>query len=271
MTFFSTFFDEAVNSINKIKLAEKTCLYSIGALNHSVGAIIFLLINAFKGEFRFAFASLPTFSARAILEIILSYYVLIAIDRADRSTFGFIRVLTIPMLLLVDFILGYRLNNFQLAGIVLIAISLLIIFLSQGIKKQGAGLAFLTAVMAVATISLYKYDITHFNSVAAEQSLIDIILVTFFVIMAIFKNRENPLNLLKQKIFRWQILANAIPGFVNSYAYAMAPASVILSTYRSASVFWSVVSGKAVFREEGILIKSICLIVLVFGIILLIL
>jgi drug/metabolite transporter (DMT)-like permease len=116
---------------------------------------------------------------------------------------------------------------------------------------------------------LYKYDITHYNSVAAEQTIIYLASLAFFWLMAIIKDKENPFSFLKKRIFCFQSLINVIPGFLNSYAYVFAPASIILSAYRSSSVFWSVVSGRFYFHEKHFLIKIICLILLAGGIILL--
>lgn len=272
ITFFSTFFDEVSGSISKTKLEQREIsVYSMAVINYLAPALIFILVNIFKNEFIFSYASLPLIGVRAIMEIILTFIALSAVKKADRSTFGFIRVLTIPLLLLVDFFLGYNINNFQLAGIGLIIISLFLIFSYHGIKKQGALLSLATAVLAVITISLYKYDITHYNSVAAEQTVIYIILLAFLIPMAFFKAKENPFSFLKQKVYRWQILVNAIPSFVNSYAYALAPASIITAAYRSSSVFWSVVSGKFYFKEKHLLVKIFCLILLISGIILLVL
>lgn len=188
---------------------------------------------------------------------------------ADRSTFGFVRTMTMPLLLAVDLLLGYKISGWQFIGIGIIIFSLFLNFSLQGIKKQGVWLSLSTAVLAVATITLYKYDITHYNSVAAEQAIIHLILLAFLISLAFLKAKENPFAFLKQKTYLFQTLINAIPSFANSYAYVFAPASIILSAYRSSAVFWSVVSGKIYFKEEHLLIKLTCLILLIGGMILL--
>jgi len=60
-----------------------------------------------KGSFGFSMASLPTFGARLLLEIILSTTTITAIAKSDRTTFTFLRTTTVPLLLLVDLALGY--------------------------------------------------------------------------------------------------------------------------------------------------------------------
>lgn len=127
----------------------------------------------------------------------------------------------------------------------------------------------LSAALAVATITLYKYDITYYNSVAAEQTIVHLVFLVFFIGLAFLKAKENPFGFLKQKIYFFQTLIGVIPSLANSYAYIFAPASVILSAYRSSAVFWSVVSGKVYFHEKHFLVKMLCLILLVGGIILL--
>jgi len=270
ITFFGTFFDELASSIDKAKLNQgHISIYSIGLINCLAAASVFIFINIIKQEFRFSLASLPIIGIRAIFEIILTTIALTAVAQADRSTFGFIRVLTMPLLLMVDLTLGYKINIFQLAGIGIIILSLFLVFIYHGIRKQGAPLTLVTAILPAATLSLYKYDITHYNSVAAEQTIIYLILIIYLWLMAYFKAKENPFSFLKQNIYCYLSLANLAPSFLISYAYSFAPASVILSAYRSSSVFWSVVSGKAYFKEKHLLVKAACLILLAGGLVLL--
>ena len=270
ITFFGTFFNEIAGSINKAELnKKKISIYSIGLINYFGAALVFIFINVIKWEFNFSAASLPTLGLRAIFEIILATIVLRAVVQSDRSTFGFIRVLTMPLLLLADIALGYKINIFQLAGIGIIISSLFLVYIYRGIRRQGSRLTLITAVLPVATISLYKYDITHYNSVAAEQTIIILVLIVYLWLMAHYKAKENPFSFFKEKIYCYLSLANAAPSFLIGYAYAFAPASVILSAFRSSSVFWSVVSGKAYFKEKHLLIKILCLALLIGGIILL--
>lgn len=268
--FFSTLFDELAISIAKTKLNQKQIsIYSIGIISSLGAALFFIAINLFEWEFNFSLASLPTFGARALIEVILTGLAFKAIALADRSTFGFLRAVTIPLLLIVDFFSGYEISLWQFIGMGIIIFSLLIFFFCQNLKMSGAWLSLLVAVLAAATIALYKYDITHYNSVAAEQTVMHLILLVFLTGMAFFKAKENPFVFLKQKIYIFQTLINVIPSFLISYAYIFAPASVILSAHRSSAVFWSVISGKAYFKEKYFLVKILCLVLLSGGIVLL--
>ena len=125
ITFFGTFFDEMVHSITKVKLNQgQISVYSIGVINYLAVTLFFVMVNIIKWEFNFSLALLPTFFVRACLEIILVGVALRATALADRSTFGFIRVVTIPLLLSVDFLLGYKISSWQFIGIGIIIFSL---------------------------------------------------------------------------------------------------------------------------------------------------
>jgi len=266
----ATFFDEISLSIGKAKADQKQIsVYSFGFLNNLFVFLFFLIIILVKQKFVFSLASLPTFATRAILEIILIQIALTAVIRADRSTYGFIRVITLPLLLVVDLILGYQINNFQMAGIGLIVVVLFLIFMNHGIKKQGAVLTLCSAVLAVATLSLYKYDISHFNSVESEQIIITFVVLIYLMLMAKLSARENPLIFLKKPIFSGQSLAAGMGGLIGSFAYGLAPASVIIASVRSSAILWTVVSGKFYFHEKNIIVKMVYLFLLIAGILLL--
>lgn len=96
---------------------------------------------------------------------------------ADRSTYGFLRVLTIPLLLLVDLALGYSLSQGQIVGVSILTLSVLLLLLNHGLRTKGIGFVLLSAVNAVVTLSLFKYDITHFNSVEVEQGITQLVLL----------------------------------------------------------------------------------------------
>lgn len=266
-----SFLGEISLSIGKVKVSQKEqSVYTMGFLCLFWGAIWFLIIILFRHNFIFVFASLPTFIPRAFLEIAQAHITNLAVVRADRSTFGFIRVLTIPLLLAVDFFLGYKINMYQTIGIGIIISALFIFFVNHGTKKLGSGLVLFTALNAVATLSLFKYNITHFNSVEAEQMLIYIILMAYFLFTALYFAKENPLRFLFKPIFFTQSVTSGVAGLLESFAYSFAPASIILAAKRAAAVFWSVAAGGIYFKEQHILIKAVCLVLLIAGIILLV-
>ena len=104
-----TFLDEISTLIGKTEVQNKReSVYSMAFLCLIWGTLWFLLIILYKGQFIFSAASLPTVIIRILTEIVLVYVTTLAIVKADRSTFGFVRTGTIPLLLFADLWLGYR-------------------------------------------------------------------------------------------------------------------------------------------------------------------
>lgn len=268
VTAIGGFFEELGTSIAKRNIIAKVAsIYTIGFLNTLSGAIIlFGTIVIFNQDFIFSSKSLPTFGLRAGLEIFQAYVTMVALSLADRSTHGFLRVLTLPLLLLVDAVLGYTLTVQQVIGVSIIVFAFIFLFINHGIKRKGSMFVLFSAINAVATISLYKYNITHYNSVVAEQILIFIILSVYFLCMAVFIGKENPFLALKNRKLLLQPILHGVGGTVLSFAYALAPASIITSAKRSVEVLWSVLSGHVIFKEKHFAVKVIAFALIAAGI-----
>lgn len=212
---------------------------------------------------------MPTFIIRNIVEIILIRISTLAVIKSDRSTFGFVRTGTIPLLLLVDFLLGYAINLKQISGIIIIVMALLFAFINHGLRKNGLKFVIFSTILPVITISLYKYNITHFNSVETEQFLSHIFSLIYTFIAAVKFGRENPLSMLTKRIFFTQSFTAGIGGVLASFAFIFAPASVITAIIRAASVFWAIISGNIYFQEKQLIFKIIIFSLISVGIILL--
>lgn len=187
--------------------------------------------------------------------------------RADRSTFGFLRVITIPLLLVTDIILAYSVSLSQIAGMVLIIVSLILLFMNHGIRRQGAWLVTFIAVNAVVTISLFKYDISHFNSVSAEQAIVSLVLVIFFLTMALVKTKENPLRLLERPVFFAQSFLMGVSSVVMSFAYLFSAASIITAGKRAFNILFCMISGHVYFREKKLWIKVASFVLIAIGLV----
>lgn len=271
ITAIGTFFEEISTTIGKKEVKEKKeTVYTMAFLYLFWGTFWFLGIILFKGEFLFSATSLPTFTIRFILEIIQVHTAIWAIVLAERSTFGFIRTGTLPMLLVVDLFLGYSIAPIQTAGIILIVLSLLILSLNHGIKRKGLGYVVYSTFGAVATISLYKYNITNFNAVETEQFLMHGLLLVYFYFVSLYLGHENPLKFLRHRIFFFQSFSQGAGSAFIAFAYLFAPASVITAVKRSLAVLWSIVSGQKYFQEKHLVIKIFSLTFLVAGVILLV-
>lgn len=262
-----TLFGEVGTSLGKVEVArKKQDIYSFGFLSLCLSTTVFVLIAVFvRGEFIFSFASLPTLSLRAVLEILQMVFSIKAIIAADRSTYGFVRVLTIPLLFLVDLFLGYSLTESQIIGIIIVTVSILLLFLNRGLHRAGIGWVLLCTVNAVFTLSLFKYDITYFNSVEVEQSIIQLILLGYFTLMVRRTSGENPLALFPRPLFLFQSFSQAVTGVLVSFGYPFLPASVATGVERATAVLFSVVSGHHYFREQKLIQKLIALLLLIVG------
>ena len=267
----ATFFQEISSSIGKFEVqGRKESIYTMGFLNLAWGTLFFLCIAIFiRKEFLFASASLPTFIARAILEIIQAQMTMLAITKADRSAFGFIRIGTIPLLLIIDVALGYTIGLTQVFGISLIVIALIFLLINHGIRKNGLVFVVFTTINAAITLSLFKYNITNFNSVEAEQSMMMGILLVYFFLMAFFIAKENPIQFLKKPVFFTQSFSEGIGSVLMSFAYLFAPASIITTVKRSSSILWAMGSGKIYFHEKRLILKIISFILIISGLVLL--
>lgn len=268
LTFMSVSINEAGVSIGKSQ-AQKGIInfYTLGFLNYFWGMIIFFSYALIREDFVFCLASLPTFCLRAVLEVLQAYLMVKAIILADRSTYGIFKIWTVPLLLLVDWMLKYSISSSHVIGIFLIMIGSVVFFSRKGISKKGIFYVIAGAINAVFTISLYKYNIEHFNSVPAEQGIKNIILIIYFFSMSRFKYKENPFKLLRNPILLLQSILMGIQMVPMGFAYKFAPASVITAAQKSFLVIISIISGKAVFKEKKFLLKLIIALVVIAGII----
>lgn len=268
----STFLDEIFSSFGKRRVIDGyLSKYSTGFIQMLGGSLFFILIVIFKNDsFVLQVASLPTFLPRLLLEIFQAHAMMTGLIIADRSTFSFIRVGTVPLLLLVDIILGYSLSLSQIFGMGVIILCLLYVFLGRTINKFGSKWIIVSTINAVVTLSLYKYDITHFNSVVGEQSVVQLVVLLYFLIMAIFIARENPFRFLRKKEYILQAFINGLSDLAGSFAYSYATASVILSAKRSSEALWATISGGFYFREKKMLWKFLIVGFLALGLVLLV-
>lgn len=268
---FSTLFHEISSSIGKFEVgARKESVFTMGFLNYFWAFLFFLILMFLRNSFVFSLASLPTFTVRALLEILQTHSSLVGVVRADRTTFSFVNVITIPFLLLVDTVLGYKIGSLQLLGIGSIFMALFALFLKHDLKRDGLGFVLFSSINAVATISLFKYNITHFNSVEAEQTLIIVILLFYLAFCAKFFAKENPFRFFKKPIFFLQSASSGVGTVVASFAYIFAPATVIVAAKRSFTIIWSWLSGSIYFHEKHFLIKLFAMAFLILGVILLV-
>ncbi len=267
----SSAFSELSDSIGKKETTKRAYShYTFGFLSVLGGALFLIMTGFVHNDFVFSLASLPTFLPRLVLEVLQAHVTIEAIVRTDRSDFGPIRTLTIPLLLAADLMLGYGVGVPQMFGMGIIFGTIFVLLSYEHFKTKGLSLLLFTAVNAAITISLFKYDITHFNSVASEQSIVSIVLVLYFFILAVVRAHENPLRLLFKRTFFVQAVSGGLGSVFNSYAYLFAPASIITTASRAFSVLFAILSGKVYFKERGFVIKLLLFCAMAGGLVLLV-
>lgn len=265
------FFAEIAESIGKKEGHDKVAsVYTLSFVSLFFGTVFIVIMGVARDSFVFSLASLPTFIPRAILEILQAYVTTRALIEADRADFGFVKSLTIPFLLVIDLALGYSLLLLQVVGMALILISVSTLLFYERHTMRGLFYLLVSAINASITISLYKYDILHFNSVEAEQSLIMAFLLVYFFLTARFMAHENPLRFLGRKIFLAQSFSAGFAHVANSFAYLFAPPSVVAAALRSFAVLFALLSGKLYFHERYFWMKASLFLLIVIGLVLLI-
>lgn len=271
LTSISSAFSELSDSIGKKETGERVYSpYSFGFLSVLGGALFLIVIGFVRNDFAFSLASLPTFLPRLVLEVLQAHVTIQAVMRADRSDFGHIRTLTIPLLFIADLVLGYGIGTQQMFGMGIIFGTVFVLLSYEHFKTKGLSLLIFTAVNAAITISLYKYDITHFNSIESEQSIIAIVLLLYFFVLAVMRVHENPVRLLFKPTFFVQAVSGGLGSVFNSYAYSFDPASIITTASRAFSVLFAVLSGKLYFKERGFIVKLLLFCAIAGGLLLLV-
>lgn len=260
-------FAELSTSLGKYEYERKReSLYAFGFLNAFWATIFLLALALYRDAFVFSFESLPTFALRAVFEVALLFANLHAVLAADRSTFAFLRTLTIPLLLAVDIALGYTITLPQMAGIALMVGAFVLLTLNHGLSRRGKFLTLLSALIPVITISLYKYNITHYNSVEAEQALQHIILLVVLLGVAWVRTGENLMTQIFRRDHLTQSLAAGAASVFLSYAYLFAPASIIMAGKRAFEIIGAILSGHAMFKEKHVVLKFTSCAIIMAGI-----
>ncbi len=253
LMFVGNFFVETSTALGKKAMAKRTeTIYGYAFLNVfwvTLFLIIFVLLGA---NFHFSRASLPFFIPRMIVEIIMAQIAALAIHKADLSTFSFIRLTTIPILLIIDVILGYSIKPVQMVGIILIFGALVYLLSKNNINRRGSKLVIAVALLAPINISLLKYDITHYNSIAAEQILICLGILSYFTIAAWLHTGEKTWSYLYRARTEIQSISQGLGSSIGVFAYAYVPASIAVTFSRSTELLLAILFGNVAFHERRI-------------------
>ncbi len=250
-----TFFEESKNSITK-KQSKKYNIFQIWLIISFFSLLFFMLYSlikvfVFNKEIYINPNSYFLLIIRILFEILQSYFTIIAIKKADRSTFSIIRIITIPLLVVVDFLIWYDFSILSLIWlIILISTFIFITLYKNKINFFGWKYVLFTAINAVITISLFKYSITiYWNSVEFDQFVI-LFFILLFYLYFIIKNKYTIPNIFKDKLFLIQWLAMWIATILISFSYLFLNASIATAIKRWGEMFWSILFGYKIFWEK---------------------
>ena len=267
----SSVFEEAGTSIGKWELHKRLeTPFSYGVLTTFATLLVLAGSAVIRWDAQaFQWASVPTLALRVVLDILLAVVVIHAIKRADRSTFGFLRTLTIPFLLVVDIVLAYRIDFIQIVGMTLVVLALFLLFINHGFSRKGAWLTVCGALLAVVTASLFKYNITHYNSPEVEQGVVFFAMLLFFIGMGFWYEKKNPFRLFRHGVCWAQAGLMGFGAVLGSLSFLYAAPSVLMTVKRAVAIFASIASGNAVFHEKKLLLKVFAGVLVVIGFVLL--
>lgn len=266
-----TFFEETTSTIGKYEMKHHLERpFGMGFLNSVALLGIVLSTVVIRWDvLHFSVASIPTLAIRMVFEVIQGVSAVLAVKYAERSTFSFLRTMTIPLILIVDLMLGYVIQPVQIVGMLVIAAALLLLFMNHGIKKAGVWFVVANAVNAVVTTSLYKYNVTHFNSPEFEGLVSAVWYCGMFYILSHVYEKRHPFHLFTNRTLMAQSLSSGFAQFIEGYAYVFAPASVVMATKRSLNIVWSMLFGNKVFHEKHMIVKALTAAGCIVGIVML--
>jgi hypothetical protein len=262
---------EITNAIGKIEIEHKTeTIYSLSFLNHILTALVFVLIAvATEGGVNIHPESWIYLGPRLALDIAIVWLGGTALGKIDRSTFGFFHLLTIPGLLIVDAVVGYAISLPSYIGIALILGALGYLFIFSGINTKNVYLVVVQSILAVITLSLFKYSIENYNTIASEQAVTVSALAVIYGFYTFFVSKENWKEVLFPKRHLAQATTSTIATMFGSYAYYFGVPSVITTVRRAGDVIVNIISGKMIFHETHLKKKLGVLIVVIAGLVLL--
>ena len=130
--------------------------------------------------------------------------------------------------------------------------------------------ASISALNSAVTLSIYKWHITNYNSVPAEQIILGVTQTVFFFWGAWHFCHENALKLMARPHALIQSLAYAVGNVIQSYSYLYAPTSVIIAANRSFSTLWAILAGRQVFHEKALAFRLVILGLIIAGLVLLV-
>lgn len=163
------------------------------------------------------------------------------------------KLFTIPILLVLDIILGYNISSFDISGVLLIFVGVYVLLHNNTAGKRGAGLILIAAVIAAATTALYKYDISKYNSVAAEQLIVCSVILVYLWVAGRVMKKPVKLKLLFHRVTGAQAISAGLSTVLISLALYIATSRFAFGNYDCCSR----IARLNIFSESGSAYRTI--------------
>ncbi len=239
-------------------------------LNSFVTLLIYIAVGIYRGTLNFFVQSWPILVLAALVNLAACFVSNMATLKASRSIAGIFRMLTVPLLAIVDYYLGYDISPVQILGVGVIVLTIITLMKRDAWHKSSTKWLMLNTIMTVLAITIYKYIIDHIATVETVQVINFIFLIVGAIVGAQIFNKQNLFKLFTHPFAFLQAGSMGLGSVLDGFAYSYAPASIISAAYRSAQAFWTLVSGSFYFHEHKIVTKVIAVIFLMGGIFLLV-
>ena len=236
--------------------------------------VISALFAIFTGKthFELSWGSIFVIILVSVATLFFNHFGWLATKKADRSTAMVIGSLTLPGLMITDSILYHNLHIIQIIGILLLIGEVFYLFKTAILSSLWARESLIAALIAVISITWFKYHINHWSDVYAFLMIEAVILIILTLIYLIFyyHSIQNLWHILYQRKSYLTIgLLRGLGEVPISLAYNFGPASVITTFKRWFGLIWAILFGKVVFNEQNFWQKALAILT-IFGLILII-
>lgn len=239
-------------------------------LNSLVTLAIYISVGLYHGTLDFVVHSWPILIIAVLLNLASTFVSNMATLKASRSMAGVFKMLTVPLLTITDYLLGYDISPVQILGIGLVVLTVIGLIKHDAWHKPSTKWLMLNTLMSVLTITIYKYSIDHIATVETFQVINLILLIIGSILAARILTKQNLFKLFTHPFAILQATSMGVGSVLDGFAYSYAPASIINAAYRSAQSFWTLVTGSLYFHEHKIVTKVVAVIFLIGGVFLLV-
>lgn len=229
-------------------------------------SILIFVITVVKGKYLLDQSIVWIFIPRIILEIIQLYVTFKALKIAELSSFNFIRVFTIVLVVIFELIfLKTSPDLYQYLGILITILAVAYTF-RHGIKQiAGSKFILLSTINAGILVVLTRYQFQH-NDPYLNESIVRVFSILILFSISMFKNK------FKFRINKKSLLllpTKSLVGILNLTALSLGNAAIYTTAERGGSLLSSVIVGHKVFKETSLGEKLGVALALSIGIILL--